>query len=53
MRNIKCVIAGSRSLGLKELDGRLVQMLLDECLFVEEVFTKCEWSGRISKIVRC
>ncbi|KFZ25621.1 MAG: hypothetical protein KQ78_02195 [Candidatus Izimaplasma bacterium HR2] len=51
MRNIKCVIAGSRSLGLKEINGVLVQMMLDECPFVEEVFTKCEWSCRILEIV--
>lgn len=51
MRNLKCVIAGSRSLGLKEAHGILIQMTLNECPFVEEVFTKCEWSDKILKIV--
>lgn len=48
---MKCVIAGSRSLGLKNVNGVMVQMLLDECPFVEEVFTKCEWSGKITEII--
>ena len=51
MRNLKCVIAGSRSLGLKKVDEKLIQMTLDECLFVEDMFTKCEWSSRILEIV--
>ena len=32
MRNLKCVIAGSRSLGLKKVNEKLIQMTLDERL---------------------
>lgn len=51
MRKLKCVIAGSRSVGLKEVNGNWVQMTLEECPFVMEAFTKCEWSDKILEIV--
>ncbi len=48
---MKCVIAGSRSLGLREVNGKLIQMTLDECSFIEDAFTKCDWSCKITEIV--
>jgi len=49
---MKCVIAGSRSLGLKEnIHGSWVQMDLEECPFVEEGVKLCDWVDRISEIV--
>jgi len=45
---MKCVIAGSRSLGTDD-EGN--QMSLDECPWMERLFTECEWSGRITEIV--
>ncbi len=51
MNDLKCVIAGSRSLGLKDVNGKLIQMTLDECSFIEVGFTKCEWWGKITEIV--
>lgn len=51
MRDLKCVIAGSRSLGSKLVGDKMTQMTLDECPFVEVLFTKCGYSGRIQEIV--
>lgn len=48
---MRCVIAGSRGLGLKDDGFKKTQMTLEECPFVEEAFTKCEWYDRIEEIV--
>lgn len=45
---MKCVIAGSRSLGT-DSDGQ--QMTLDECPWLELMFTECEWCDKITEIV--
>ena len=45
---MKCVIAGSRSLGTTSDGG---QMTLNECQWMEQMFTECEWSDRITEIV--
>jgi hypothetical protein len=45
---LKCIIAGSRSLGTTP-DGS--QLTLNECPWMEDKFTECEWSDRINEIV--
>lgn len=48
---MKCVIAGSREIGLKISNGRKVQMTLEECPWVEVAFTSCAWVDKITEIV--
>jgi hypothetical protein len=49
---MRCVIAGSRDLGTyKDVDNKRVQMSLEECPYVEEAFTLCDWHDRITEIV--
>jgi len=48
---MKCIIAGSRDLGLKTVNNQKVQMTLDECKLIDDMFTSCEWCGKITEIV--
>lgn len=48
---MKCVIAGSRELGLKIVNNRKVQKTLEECPEIMQAFTSCVWSDKITEIV--
>ena len=48
---MKCVIAGGRTIGLKEVDGKMVQMTLEDAPFIMDAFTRCDWYDKITEIV--
>ena len=48
---MKCVIAGSRDLGSEFVNERWTQLPLEDCPFVEEAFTLCDWHDKITEIV--
>ena len=48
---MRMVIAGSRDLGTIKQGGKRIQLPLEECPFVEEAFTLCDWHDRVTEIV--
>jgi len=48
---MRMIIAGSRDIGTKKVNGRRVQLPLEECPWLEEAFNLCDWKHRITEIV--